>query len=260
MQITTDFADNPNGNGLQLFYFNNSPIRIIIQENGEPLFVAIDVCQVLGLSNVGQAMTRLDDDEKNIIIINDGNKGNPNQSVINESGLYSLILTSRKSEAKTFKKWVTSEVLPQIRKTGSYVAKPKSTLDVLELSIKQLREQEDKLQALQSKQLETETRLRQLENQTSKSGKAYELLSLSEYCAKTGKPLPSAGTIWGTDDWAKAQIVWNANTAYARYFEARGYEALLIKGSGSLENIYLEKWDEFKFDERVWKSVYQKKV
>jgi phage anti-repressor protein len=134
-----------------------------------------------------------------------------------------------------------------------------STLDIMEMNIQKLREQESKIKELETKQLVTETRLRQLEKQNAKSGKTYELLSLSEYCAKTGKPLPSAGTIWGTDDWAKAQIVWNANVAYTRYFEARGYEMIKPEPNPSI-NFYIEKWDDFKFDERVWKSVYQKKV
>ncbi len=79
-----------------------------------------DVCKVLDLPNVGQAASRLDFDEKGDITISDV-AGRPNRSlVINESGLCSLILASRKPEAKRFKKWVTSEVLPAIRKTGGY--------------------------------------------------------------------------------------------------------------------------------------------
>ena len=89
-------------------------------KDGEPWWLAADVCSVLDLGNVGQAINRLDADEKSDIISNDGTPGNPTKAIINESGLYSLILGSRKPEAKAFKKWVTSEVLPQIRKTGSY--------------------------------------------------------------------------------------------------------------------------------------------
>jgi prophage antirepressor-like protein len=96
----------------------------IVDVNGEPWWVAKDICEVLGLGNTGQVLSRLDDDEKNTIILNDGNRGNPNAAIVNESGLYSLILSSRKPEAKTFKKWVTSEVLPSIRKTGSYNTQP----------------------------------------------------------------------------------------------------------------------------------------
>ena len=65
-------------------------------------------------------MSRLDDDEKDTVVISDGTPGNPNKTVISESGLYSLIFSSTKPFAKTFRKWVTREVIPTIRKTGSY--------------------------------------------------------------------------------------------------------------------------------------------
>ncbi|WP_205411699.1 BRO-N domain-containing protein [Sphingomonas carotinifaciens] len=94
------------------------PFRII-DRNGEPWFILADVCAELGIGNVSQAATRIDDDERGIIT-NDTPSGPQTMLIVNESGLYSLILTSRKPEAKRFKKWVTSEVLPSIRRTGSY--------------------------------------------------------------------------------------------------------------------------------------------
>lgn len=87
---------------------------------GEPWFVASDVCKILDLGNTSQALSRLDEDEKNTIILNEG-IGNPNKSIVNEYGLYNLVLTSRKKEAKEFKRWVTHEVLPSIRKHGAYM-------------------------------------------------------------------------------------------------------------------------------------------
>jgi hypothetical protein len=87
---------------------------------GEPWWYAVDVCKILGIGNSRQAISCLDDDERNTVTSNDGIRGNPNFTVVNESGLYSLIFKSRKPEAKRFKKWVTSEVLPTIRKTGTY--------------------------------------------------------------------------------------------------------------------------------------------
>ena len=93
-----------------------------VQVNGEPWFVAADVCRALDLGNPSQALARLDDDERDITLIsNEGIRGNPNMAVVNESGLYSLALGSRKPEAKVFKRWITHEVLPTIRKTGGYV-------------------------------------------------------------------------------------------------------------------------------------------
>lgn len=89
--------------------------------NGEPWFIAADVCRALEIGNSRQALTRLDDDEKNTVILNDGIPGNPNMTIINEAGLYALVLSSRKPEAKAFKRWVTHEVLPTIRQHGAYM-------------------------------------------------------------------------------------------------------------------------------------------
>ena len=109
------------GQDIQKFVFpvTNQETRIV-DNFGEPWWIAKDVCEILGVDNVSQAISRLDDDEKSFIIINDGTPGTPNRAVINEAGLYNLILGSRKPEAKAFRRWVTHEVLPQIRKTGAY--------------------------------------------------------------------------------------------------------------------------------------------
>ena len=97
-------------------------IRTALIEN-EPWFVAIDVCRALEIGNSSQAISRLDADEKMITLIsNEGNKrGNPNMTVVNEPGLYTLILSSRKPEAKAFKRWITHDVIPMILKTGGYM-------------------------------------------------------------------------------------------------------------------------------------------
>jgi len=94
----------------------------IIQKDGEPWFVARDICKALEISNSRDAISRLDDDEKNTVVITDGNRGNPNMTIVSESGVYALVFTSRKPEAKQFKRWVTHEVLPSIRKNGGYIA------------------------------------------------------------------------------------------------------------------------------------------
>ncbi|MCC4240374.1 BRO family protein [Thalassospira povalilytica] len=103
------------------FDFDGQAVRTITII-GEVWFVLADVCKILEIGNPSQAASRLDDDEKSTLTNNEGQAGNGAQSftIINESGLYSLILTSRKPEAKRFKKWVTSDVLPTIRKTGGY--------------------------------------------------------------------------------------------------------------------------------------------
>lgn len=107
---------------IQRFDFKGAALRTLIDEAGEPWFVAKDVCDVLELSNVSQTLARrIDDDEKSSITLNDGTPGNPNRAIVSESGLYALVLASRKPEAHEFKRWVTHEVLPQIRRTGGYI-------------------------------------------------------------------------------------------------------------------------------------------
>lgn len=104
------------------FYFEGKRVRVVVR-SGEPWFVASDVAAVLEVGRTDDAVRRLDEDEKGTDTIRTPG-GAQKMVVINESGLYSLILTSRKEAAKRFKKWVTSEVLPLIRKTGSYAPEP----------------------------------------------------------------------------------------------------------------------------------------
>ena len=114
---------------MQIFDFNQSPVRLI-EQDGQPWFVASDVCRVLEIANSRDAVSDLDEDEKSGISPDYSNVGNadtriPNRGlqIISESGLYSLIFKSRKPQAKVFRKWVTGEVLPAIRKDGRYSVK-----------------------------------------------------------------------------------------------------------------------------------------
>lgn len=98
----------------------------VINKEGEPWFVGKDVADILGYKNSRDALiSHVDSDDKNTVVISDGKRGNPNQTVINESGVYSLILFSKLPQAKQFKRWVTSEILPTIRKHGAYITPPK---------------------------------------------------------------------------------------------------------------------------------------
>ena len=91
------------------------------QIDGQPYFVGKDIADALGYSNSRDALAKhVHDDDKITVAIHDGNKGNPNQVCINESGMYALIFGSKLEQAKEFKHWVTSEVLPSIRMTGGY--------------------------------------------------------------------------------------------------------------------------------------------
>lgn len=114
-------------NNIQIFKYGNNDVRTV-EMNGEPWFVLKDVCVVLGLGTVSKVADRLDADEKGMNQIHTPG-GMQDVTVINESGLYNVILRSDKPEAKPFRKWVTSEVLPSIRKTGGYIAGQESMSD-----------------------------------------------------------------------------------------------------------------------------------
>ena len=108
-------------NNIQIFKYENNDVRTV-EMNGEPWFVLKDVCGVLGLSTPARVAERLDGDEVSQTHFTDSIGRKQETTVINESGLYSVILRSDKPEAKPFRKWVTSEVLPSIRKNGGYIA------------------------------------------------------------------------------------------------------------------------------------------
>ena len=144
----------------EITVFNNDEfgsIRTVTIEN-EPWFVGKDVAEVLGYQNGSRDINRHVDDEDKLCTKIEYAGQKREVTIINESGLYSLILSSKLPNAKKFKRWVTSEVLPSIRKTGSY-SKPMSELEVLQHSINQLVEQERKLKALEVQQGEQVKRL-----------------------------------------------------------------------------------------------------
>lgn len=106
---------------LQVFKFENSQVRTVLV-NSTPYFIGKDIAETLGYSNTRDAISKhVDEEDKDTVVIRDGNKGNPNLTVINESGVYSLIFGSKLPSAKAFKRWVTNEVLPNIRKTGAHL-------------------------------------------------------------------------------------------------------------------------------------------
>lgn len=105
-------------NAMQVFNYEGNEVRTIMKDN-EPWWVLADVCRVLDIQNNRNAARRLDDDEKGVHLM-DTLGGGQKMTIINESGLYKVILRSDKPEAKKFTRWVTHEVLPTIRKTGSY--------------------------------------------------------------------------------------------------------------------------------------------
>ncbi len=142
----------------------------------EPWFVAADVCRALDISNVSDALKRLDADEKMTIDSTDGHSGSRGGAhflnIINEPGLYSLVLGSRKPEAKDFKRWITHEVIPSIRKTGAY-AVVLSPAEQLVAQAQLLVEQEKRLAAMEGRVKSVEARLEtRVENAFSIAGYA----------------------------------------------------------------------------------------
>ena len=107
-------------NKMQVFSSQQFGNVRVVERDGEPWFVAADVCKALEIANNRDALTRIDDDEKGVALA-DTLGGKQEVTIVNEPGLYSLVLGSRKPEAKVFKRWVTHEVIPTIRKTGGYV-------------------------------------------------------------------------------------------------------------------------------------------
>ena len=125
--------------------------------NGEPWFVAADVCKALELGNPSMTVERLDDDEKGVSTI-DTLGGKQRMAIINEPGLYSLVITSRKPEAKAFKRWITHEVIPSIRKHGAYMTD--SLLDALEAHPEAVPEYLNRLRSENARNRELTRRLR----------------------------------------------------------------------------------------------------
>lgn len=139
-------------NGLQIFKYQSNEVRTI-EKDEEIWFVAADVCRTLEIGNPSDAIARLDEDEHTLVLIEGIGKGSP-VNVVNEPGLYGLVLGSRKPEAKDFKRWIKREVLPAIRKHGAYM-----TPETLEAAILNpdtmiklctaLKEEQDKRKALE---------------------------------------------------------------------------------------------------------------
>lgn len=131
-------------NGIQVFENNDFGKVRVVERDGEPWFVAADVCSVLDLSNPTIAVSRLDEDER--AKFNLGRQGDA--TIVNEPGLYTLVLGSRKPEAKAFKRWITHEVIPTIRKTGAYsTRKPDSYMidDPIERAKRWIEEAQERL-------------------------------------------------------------------------------------------------------------------
>lgn len=159
--------------------YKNSPVRIV-EKGGEPWFVAKDVCDILALGNPRSSIALLDEDERGVHSM-DTPSGKQEMGIISETGLYSLILRSRKTEAKAFKRWVTHEVLPSIRKTGAYLSPGMSNEQVKALVATLEEEMYRRIQA--------ENRLAKLEAHAEELARsAIPATPFGELSQKTGRP------------------------------------------------------------------------
>lgn len=147
------------------FDFHGNEVRVVMLD-GEPWWVVNDVCKAMTLSDPRRAAERVDAEDRTITPIVDSRGAIQHVWVVNESGLYQLILRSSKPQAKAFRRWVTGAVLPQIRKTGSYTVKALSPGEVLVQQAQMLVEQERRTAALEQHAESTERRLASIEQKT----------------------------------------------------------------------------------------------
>lgn len=199
--------------------FDGKQLRII-EQNNELWFVAKDVCDILELSNPTKAVSRLDDDERSNFKL--GRQGNTN--VVNEFGLYNLVLGSRKLEAKQFKRWITHEVIPSIRKHGAYMTP--ETIEqallnpdtIIKLATNLKEEQNKRIQAEQT--IEKQKPLVAFAETCMTSEKSLLVRELAKLCTKQGIVTGEKRLWQKLRDWGL--VFKNKNEPYQEYVE-RGY-------------------------------------
>ena len=173
--LTTTTSQTGPTSAIMAFNFSNLSVRVVVRE-GNPWFVAADVCAVLEIQNPTDALTRLEFDERSTLA---STEGGPNRNIISESGLYSLIMTSRKPEARKFKRWITAEVIPAIRRTGSYSvqSKPLTASDLYLAQAQFNLEREARIENL----------INQQESMSAKLDEINRMLQRSEYSTRDMK-------------------------------------------------------------------------
>ena len=154
------------------FNYESKQVRVIKDNEGNPWWIASDVCEIIDLSNTTEALRNLDDDEKSTLRISEGG---PERNIINEPGLYSLIIRSNKPEAKKFKRWITHEVLPSIRKNGRYEIQGLSEIDLIIKSAQALKQ-------IELKQIDHDNRLTSLEAKSHQNSGHTGYWTISAWC------------------------------------------------------------------------------
>lgn len=195
--------------------------------NGESWFVAVDVCKALEID--ATATRRLDEDEKNTLRLTQGTSGNPNVTVVNEYGLYSLILGSRKPEAKTFKRWITHDVIPTIRKTGSYLTSEDAAAlkiiracDTMERSVA-IAEYRDVVTAPYKQQIEEQKPKVEFADHVSASENSVDMGEFAKIAQKNGITLGRNNLF---KKLRELKILMDGNLPYQQYMNAGWFEVV----------------------------------
>jgi anti-repressor protein len=218
-------------NNIQVF--NNDrfgEVRSVVKD-GEPWFVAVDVCKALEIKNNRDALGRLDDDEKGVVST-DTLGGEQEVGVVNESGLYTLVLGSRKPEAKAFKRWITHDVIPAIRKTGGYIQGEESMSDddliarALVMAQKKIELREQQLREKDA-QLELQKPKVDFADHVTDSDNAIDMGTFAKYAQKQGITM-GRNTLF---KWLRDRgVLMDNNVPYQRYLNAGWFRVI--------ENIY----------------------
>lgn len=228
----------------QKLLFNKQEIRIVGTTN-DPMFIASDICKILGLSNVSQALTIIPNNWKGIIS-NDTLGGKQNMNVINEFGLYKLIMRSKKSIAEKFQEWVCRDVLPSIRKTGEYIIEEyKQKLEEKQSLLDQqktvLNQQKTVLDQQQSLLEEKDERIKKLQRETHViEGKNVAYLATSDDVEKDG-----IFTVGKAIDLKNRLQVYNNNKLH-NFKIVKFFSCKSVKLMDAIEQIILSKFNKYK--------------
>ena len=224
-------------NNIQVF--NNEEFGEVrtVMVSGEPWFVAVDVCKALELSNPTVAVSRLDEDERSKFNLGRQGEG----TIVNEAGLYSLILGSRKPEAKAFKRWITHDVIPAIRKTGGYIQGEESMSDddliarALVMAQKKIELREQQLKEKDA-QLELQKPKVDFADHITDSDNAIDMGTFAKYAQKQGITM-GRNTLF---KWLRDQgVLMDNNVPYQRYLNAGWFKVIELTyntGSGQYTN------------------------
>lgn len=224
-------------NNIQVF--NNEEFGEVrtVMVSGEPWFVVVDVCKALELSNPTVAVSRLDEDERSKFNLGRQGEG----TIVNEAGLYSLILGSRKPEAKAFKRWITHDVIPAIRKTGGYIQGEESMSDddliarALVMAQKKIELREQQLKEKDA-QLELQKPKVDFADHVTDSDNAIDMGTFAKYAQKQGITM-GRNTLF---KWLRDQgVLMDNNVPYQRYLNAGWFKVIELTyntGSGQYTN------------------------